>query len=196
MAKVTGMLRSKLTYFASCFGPRHVLQVMYGHQAKTIDQANISAYLQTLQDDLLICEERGILEQPLIALAHEDPRKMAAFIKGFMALSETELIQDNDDPFFIRFYSHLLLTLSRNIMANSDQIRQELTDCLDLQVRTTEQTTYQALKQSLSDSKDMRKCFNRGFVLLAQKLIQSLCKSKDRRDSEPEESLSLSRVLK
>jgi transcriptional regulatory protein LevR len=96
--------------------------------------------LQTVQDDLLICEERGILEAPLIALAQEDPKKVIAFIKGYAMLSETELIYDNENPIFIRFYSHLLVTLSRNIAALSSN--QEIIACLDTQLRTTEQTTY------------------------------------------------------
>lgn len=63
------MLRSKLGYFDSCFTAREVLRLSYEHQCKILDSDSISAYVQTIQpDDLLLCEERGFLEQPLIAL--------------------------------------------------------------------------------------------------------------------------------
>ena len=92
----------------------------------------------------------------------------------------------------------MLLTLSRNIVA-AESIKNAVSEALDLNVRTNEQTTYKIVKNAVSEGKKMLKAFNLGFLLLAQKLLQVLLKTKSKRESsEPQndESLSLTKVMK
>ena len=92
----------------------------------------------------------------------------------------------------------MLLTLSRNIVA-AESIKNAVSEALDLNVRTNEQTTYKIVKNAVSEGKMMLKAFNLGFLLLAQKLLQVLLKTKSKRESlEPQndESLSLTKVMK
>lgn len=80
------------------------------------------------------------------------------------------MLTDSDDPFFVRFYSHFVVTMARNIVVN-ETVKEEVSAQLDLQVKTTEQVCYQALKQAVSDGKNLRRCFNSGLILLSQKLL-------------------------
>jgi len=85
-------------------------------------------------------------------------------------LADTFLIQESKDPYFLRFYAHMLLTLSRNIVA-AESVKNSVSEALDLNVRTNEQTTYKIVKNAVSEGKMMHKAFNLGFLLLAQKLL-------------------------
>ena len=71
---------------------------------------------------------------------------------------------------FVRFYSHLVVTLARNATVH-DHIRTQVSECLDLQLKTSEMVVYQSLKQAIADGQNLRRCFNCGLLLLAQKLL-------------------------
>jgi hypothetical protein len=64
----------------------------------------------------------------------------------------------------------MLLTLSRNIVA-AESIKNSVSEALDLNVRTNEQTTYKIVKIAVLEGKKMLRAFNLGFLLLAQKLL-------------------------
>jgi hypothetical protein len=139
--KIASIVRSKLSYFTSCFTARQVLETTFDQQRKLLAAENVSAFQQSSQGEILVCEERGILEQALITIRQEDKTKVTAFIKAFLALADTSLLQDAADPFFVRFYAHMILTFARNINSN-DKLKEDIVEFLDLQVKTNEQTTY------------------------------------------------------